>query len=201
MSLYAYADPVYLGCGKLYPEHPESHLWDDPETHRYLIACLLDQYPDGWALSLSAPSLATLLPMCPDDARVCSWVKPFASFKPNVNPAFTWEPVIVYGGRRHRSRSELTVKDHIIAEVSTAPTLAELMAREDDALAESITLRKGLTGAKPVRFCEWVLDMLGFEPGDELHDLFPGTGIMGEVVAKRLGAETFSAETLFGGAA
>lgn len=35
---FAYADPPYLGCAKLYKEHPEAHIWDDPETHRDLMA-------------------------------------------------------------------------------------------------------------------------------------------------------------------
>jgi hypothetical protein len=46
-------------------------------------------------------------------------------------------------------------------------------------------MKKGLPGAKPWRFCEWVLDGLNFQLGDTLDDLFPGTGVMGEVVAAR----------------
>lgn len=183
MSLYAYADPVYLGCGKLYPEHPDARQWDDPETHRFLIDSLIDQYPDGWALSASSVSLLTLAPMLPRHARLCSWTKPFASFKPNVNPGYTWEPVILVGGRRSRARTEMTVKDHII--------------EPGDAFCEPITLRKGLTGAKPERVCNWILDLLGFRVDDQLDDLFPGTGVMGRVVEKRQNADTFLAGTLF----
>ena len=51
-----------------------------------------------------------------------------------------------------------------------------------DHLAESITLKKGLTGAKPERFCRWVLDLLGWKPGDEVDDLFPGTGVFERVL-------------------
>ncbi len=30
---FAYADPPYLGCGKLYAEHhPHALDWDDPQT-------------------------------------------------------------------------------------------------------------------------------------------------------------------------
>jgi len=79
---FAYADPPYLGCGSLYAKHhPEALKWDDPEAHRSLIGRLCEQYPDGWVLSLHEPSLRTILRMCPDDVRVASWVKPFASFK------------------------------------------------------------------------------------------------------------------------
>ncbi len=31
-------------------------------------------------------------------------------------------------------------------------------------------------GRKPVAFCAWLFDLLGMVPGDELVDLFPGTG-------------------------
>ena len=45
-----------------------------------------------------------------------------------------------------------------------------------DWVAESITLKRGLTGAKPEGFCFWLFDLLGMQPGDVLEDLFPGTG-------------------------
>lgn len=156
---FAYADPPYLGCGaKLYGKHhSEAAAWDDPETHRNLIQRLCDEYTDGWAMSLHTPSLRTLLPMCPGDVRVMAWVKPFAIFKPNVNPAYAWEPVIVRGGRK-RGRDLPTVRDWV---------------------SVNITLKKGLTGAKPEAFCTWLFDILGARPGDVLEDLFPGTGIVG----------------------
>lgn len=158
---YAYADPPYLGMGKLYAaHHPDAYAWDEPQSHRDLIARLCDEY-DGWALSLSTPSLGTILPMCPPDVRTCAWVKPFASFKPGVNPGYCWEPVLLWQPRRKRARSEPTVRDF---------------------LAEPITLRRGLPGAKPLTFCLWVLDLLGVQPDDEVHDVFPGTGIMAEAL-------------------
>jgi hypothetical protein len=164
---FAYADPPYLGCGNLYAKHhPEALIWDDPEEHRRLVHRLCDEYPDGWALSLHEPSLLTIRSMCPTDARTAAWVKPFASFKPNVPRAYTWEPVIFWRGRP-MSRKDRTWKDHVIA---------------------SITMRKGLTGAKPAAFCEWVLEGLNWQSGDTLDDLFPGTGIMSKVVAARSNA-------------
>lgn len=153
----AYADPPYLGCGRLYAaDHPDALDWDEPEKHAELIASLAEF--DAWAMSASSPSLRTILPMCPPDVRVMAWVKTFASFKPNVNPAYAWEPVIVYGGRK-RDRSEMTVRDWV-----SCP----------------ITLQRGLTGAKPTRFCFWLFDVLGLLPGDEFVDLFPGTGAVGD---------------------
>ena len=156
---FAYADPPYLGQGqRLYAaHHDEAHVWDDPAEHRKLIDRLSDEFPDGWALSASTPSLTQLLPMCPPTVRICSWVKPFSVFKPNVGVSYSWEPVLLMGGRK-RTREQPTVRDWI---------------------AESITLQKGLTGAKPERFCRWILSLLNAETGDEVVDLFPGTGVMG----------------------
>jgi hypothetical protein len=152
---FAYADPPYLGCGALYAKHhPDALAWDSPDEHARLIQRLCDEYPDGWVMSLSVPSLRVLLPMCPPDARVGAWVKPFAIFKPNVNPAYAWEPVIWRGGRK-RGRDMETVRDWCDC---------------------CITLRRGLTGAKPRRFCRWVFSLLNAKKGDALDDLFPGSG-------------------------
>lgn len=40
----------------------------------------------------------------------------------------------------------------------------------------NITLRRGLTGAKPEAVCHWAFELVGARPDDELHDLFHGTG-------------------------
>jgi hypothetical protein len=156
---FAYADPPYFGCCGLYDHHhPDGRCWDDIATHGDLLNRLLDDFPDGWALSASSTSLRRILPLCPADVRIAAWVKPFASFKPNVNPAYTWEPVMFYGGRR-RDRSHATTRDHV---------------------SVPITLKKGLTGAKPPAFCYWLFDLLGAEPEDEFIDLYEGTGIVSQ---------------------
>lgn len=159
---FAYADPPYLGCGRLYlKHHPQALDWDSPEKHRALIKSLSEF--DGWAMSLSSPSLRVILPMCPEDCRVAAWVKPFAVFKPNVNPAYAWEPVIFRGAKK-RDRYDPTVRDWHSA---------------------NITLKKGLTGAKPASFANWVFDLLGVGREDEFVDLFPGTGIFSSEMEKR----------------
>lgn len=168
----AYADPPYLGCCGLYQhEHGLSGLcWDDIATHERLIDGLCDVYTDGWALSCSAPSLRLLLPLCPIDVRVSAWVKPFAVFKPNVNPAYAWEPVIWRGGRK-RTREEPTIRDWF---------------------SGNITLKRGLTGAKSQAFCFWLFDLLNLRAGDEFVDVFPGTGAVSrawERYAERLPLE------------
>lgn len=161
---YAYADPPYLGCCKLYGhQHDRWGCWDSAITHQDLVLSLNHDFPQGWALSLSSTSLREILPICPQDVRIAAWVKPFASFKPGVNPGYCWEPVIFRGGRRRTDKTEDTVRDF---------------------LATKITLERGLTGAKPIAFCRWILDLLGFREGDELVDLFPGTGVMADVLAQ-----------------
>ena len=163
---FAYADPPYLGCGHLYAKHhPEARAWDDPETHRRLIARLSDEWPDGWALSGNSTTLHDILPMCPRDVRIGCWRKSFAVFKPGVPVAYTWEPVIFRGGRK-RGRDAPTVPDSIEC---------------------PITLQRGLTGAKPRKVCLWIFDLLGAEPGDTLDDLFPGTGAVAAAWAEYVG--------------
>lgn len=152
---FAYADPPYLGQGR---KHYADY--DSIDGHKLLIAGLLDEYPDGWALSLHVPSLGAMLNLCPDDVRVGAWVKTFAAFKVNVNPGYCWEPVIWRGGRK-RDRSWPTVRDWCAA---------------------PITLRKGTSGAKPPQFTHWILSLLGVDPTDEIDDLFPGSNSVGDFI-------------------
>jgi len=179
---FGYADPPYFKCCALYGHHhPDGLCWDDAETHRLLIVRLDDEHPDGWALSCSTPSLRTILPMCPDDVRIAAWVKTFCAFKKGVRPCYSWEPVIFRGGRNkghkppEKGGKQNTPKDFVILELL-----------DPQVLAAPITLKKGLTGAKPEPFCEWVCDLLNVLPGDEVVDLFPGTGIMGRVAERRV---------------
>lgn len=151
----AYADPPYIGMAHLYPENEEV-------DHQVLIDRMNEEFSDGWALSLHSPALRIVLPMCPDDVRVLSWVKPFCSFKPSVRVAYAWEPVIVRGGRK-RTRQQPTVRDW---------------------LAENITLQRGMVGAKPEVFCFWIFEVLNLQPDDEFVDLYPGSGAVGRAWQK-----------------
>jgi hypothetical protein len=103
--------------------------------------------------------LRDVLAVCPPDVRIAAWVKPFAAFKVGVNPAYAWEPVIFRPAPRKRPREEATVRDWI---------------------AESITLKRGVHGAKPEAFCLWLFDLLGARDGDTLYDKYPGSGAVGE---------------------
>jgi hypothetical protein len=148
-----YADPPYPG------EVPAHYPGESEVDHAALIAQLVREYPDGWALSTKEPSLYALLTMCEDlgirpQVRVMPWVKPFCSWKPGVGVAYSWEPVLVYGGRK-RTRAQNTVRDWCSA---------------------NITLQTGTHGAKPEAFCFWLFEVLNLQPGDDLVDLFPGSG-------------------------
>lgn len=156
---FAYADPPYLGTSNFgaahhYGKHHDQAAdYDGMDAHVDLVARLVEEFPDGWAMSASSPSLKHLLALCPPDVRVMAWIKPFASFKPGVNPGYCWEPIIVRGGRK-RTRKQRTTRDWVAA---------------------NITLKKGLSGVKPIEFCFWLFEVLNLQPGDELVDIFPGT--------------------------
>lgn len=189
----AYADPPYLGCCGLYDHHhPEGgrpfdgRCWDDVATHLALVAWLSEEYPDGWALSGSAPSLRTLLPLCPDDVRVGVWCKTFSAFKKGVRPAYAWEPVIWRGGR-NPGNGHPHAPPEKNGKQTTPKDFHEEWARSQPGLFAPITLKKGLTGAKPESFCEWVLNLLNARPGDVVDDVFPGTGIFTSVALTTVG--------------
>lgn len=158
---FAYADPPYLGQGKRWygKHHPEAAIWDDPATHVELVERLVDEYPDGWALCLSTPSLQLYLPACPPDVRIAAWVKTWHQILPTTTQ-YAWEPVIWRGGRPDARRKPL-IRDWHSSSSAGNPSHG-----------------KTLVGAKPHDFNQWVLDLLNYQDGDELDDLFPGTGGM-----------------------
>ena len=155
---FAYADPPYHGCGKLYDHlHTESRIWDDKQTHIDLINKLIQEYPDGWALSCNPKDLQWILPHCPETIRVCTWVKNYHQIRHNVSVQYAWEPLLVNGGRKIKNRKPMI----------------------RDWMSTPATKQTGTPGAKPQQFNRWVLDLLGYQQGDEIIDLFPGSGGMG----------------------
>lgn len=148
---FAYADPPYPGRARRYYGRESS--FGGEVDHAALIASL--EAFDGWALSTAADALRAVLPLCPPSARVCAWVKPIGTSTRTLGLHNTWEPLIVVSGRRLRGG----VRDWLSAQ--PARFGGELMGR------------------KPLKFCGWLFDTLGMLPGDELADLFPGTGIVG----------------------
>lgn len=159
MKRLGYADPPYVGCAHLYRDHPD---YAGEVDHRVLIERLEGEF-DGWALHAAATprSYAVIIPLVEkiEGVRICQWVKPFAAYKRNVPVAYASEPVFIKAARK-----PVVSKRHV----------------SRDWIAEPITLRRGLTGAKPEKVCHWAFELLGARPEDELHDLFPGTGAVTE---------------------
>lgn len=79
---------------------------------------------------------------------------------PALAPLPAWEPVVYAGERRDMS-----------------------LAARHDALVCNVKARTTdpghVIGAKPAAFCFWLFDLLGALPGDDLSDLFPGSGGIG----------------------
>jgi hypothetical protein len=150
----AYADPPYLGCCGLYDHfHGDGGCWDDIDTHAQLITRLNTEF-DGWAMSATSTSLHLITPLAPT-ARIAAWVKPFAAFKRNVPVAYAWEPVLVKEARKPIVGGFVVMRDFMV---------------------EPITMRRGLSGAKPEKVCHWLFEVVGAQPGDELDDMYPGSG-------------------------
>lgn len=155
---FAYADPPYPGQAR-------KHYGPDArEVNHPLLIAYLQEF-DGWALSTSTPALRDVLAMCPEDARIGAWVKPFAAFKVGVNPGYTWEPVIFRPLPRKRDRTEPTVRDYVWTDDEPDPVVRA-----------SITLKRGTSGAKPDLFCRWLFGIARLDPDDEFVDVFPGSG-------------------------
>lgn len=164
---FAYADPPYIGQAKRHYSHDPLCAEVD---HGELIKTLLMEFPDGWALSASSSSIPILVRLMPEGTRMAVWCKSFCAFKRNVRPCYAWEPIFFYGGRNPMNGHRALI-----------PAKNGKQTTPKDFIVEPITLRKGLVGAKPEKVCRWILDLLNVCEGDEVVDLYPGTGIMGRV--------------------
>lgn len=150
----AYGDPPYPGMAHLYRDHPDYR----GEVDHVALLERLDTY-DGWVLHTASTTLDLVLRAAGEAGvegfRILAWCKSFASFKPGNYPAYAWEPVLV-------------------KQLRTPTLLRGVVSR--DFIVERITFGQGLAGAKPRAVVEWALECAGAEPGDELDDLYPGTG-------------------------
>lgn len=173
----AIADPPYLGranrwygdgCGDGYGQgkadnHPEASLWDLVETHWQLIDRLENEF-DGWAIALSVHSLSQYLQKIETDSRngirVMVWHKPSSSPSGSRVGSY-WEPVIV---RVPATRKGWTKGKSTKDVLSANPP------------------RNGFVGAKPIEWTHWILDVLGYQEGDEVFDLFNGSGAVTEAI-------------------
>lgn len=153
----AYADPPYPGKAFLYRDQPD---FGGEVDHPALVASLLASY-DGFALSTSSAALGDVLPLFTRPYRVCAWVKPIGASAITNGIHNTWEPLIVVPGR------------------CLAPGKRDWLSAQP--------ARKGgsdLIGRKPEAFACWLFGLLGLLPGDQLVDLFPGSGMIGRAWAE-----------------
>lgn len=143
--------------------HVDAHLWDQPERHHELMDDLERSY-DGWALAASAKTLHLIVAAMPDRARIAVWHVTNA-IPDGARVRSTWEPVIVRvpEGRRAYGTG-LTVPDVLIAPHPMS----------------------NFVGSKPAQWTHWVLDMLGHQPGDEITDVFPGSGAVSAAASRLL---------------
>jgi hypothetical protein len=174
MARLAIADPPYLGTADLFygdqgvgydkglkttsNTNPNAHLWDNPETHLELLDYLKDNF-DSYAIALNTHSVGLYSKRIKfgsqNGFRLCSWIRPnSAPTGSRIRPS--WEPVIVYNAKDRRSyRSGLArTKDYLIANPP----------------------RNKFIGTKPFEWTEWVTELLGYEEGDTISDLFVGSG-------------------------
>lgn len=152
---FAFADPPYYGKGKsMYKNlHKEAEIWDNKKSHLELIDNLVKNYPDGWVLCCNPKDLVWLLPNVPENVRIGSWVKTFHQIR-KVTTQYSWESVLFYKGRDEKGRKPM-VRDWLQA---------------------CIAFKKGVPGAKPKAFNDWVIDLLNAKENDVIVDLFPGSG-------------------------
>jgi hypothetical protein len=157
--VFAYADPPYPGRADYYVEHQEV-------DHRGLVDGLVASHPDGWVLSTCSDALREVLPLCPPDVRVCSWLK--KAFPVHSRRAIiTWEPVIVWRGRPLEPGVVQDLRDARLDEVDGDALVAQ---------GRYFRFPGALVGMKPPEFAVWMFRQLGARPGDRLDDLYPGSG-------------------------
>lgn len=187
----AYADPPYPGKAWYYRDHPD---YVGEVDHAQLLRTLATY--DGWALSTSARALPEVLALSVAQdlrVRVAAWVRGPRPAERARHALNAWEPVIyvpVEPRSSQPSRRASAVAEHDASR--TAAARAEHDAsrhtgatRRIDVLTHGVspllTLPSRVIGAKPPAFCAWLFDLIGADPGDTLDDLFPGSGIVGQM--------------------
>jgi hypothetical protein len=151
----AYADPPYIGRAWRYYRGEEV-------DHDALLSRLASF--DGWALSCASDTVPALLALAVGRGlavRLAIWHRrrpPHAT----ARILSAWEGLIY-------SPARSVVSDRR----ATADVLLGVDARPRPTLPGSVV------GMKPPAFSVWVFELLGARPGDELDDLYPGSGLVG----------------------
>jgi len=168
-----YGDPPYIGQASRHYKNDPSGIKAEEVDHVALVNHLLDDF-DGFALSCSSPTIwqigrmfhgddifYTLNP----DVRLAVWVKPHCSWKPWYRVPYTWEGVFFKTVRTVGQRVPQSPRDHHVA---------------------ASTRTRGTHGAKPDSFCDWILDLVGYDPTrDTIEDLYPGSGAFTRAIERR----------------
>ena len=169
MRKMSYSDPPYPGQARRHYKNDPSGIPAAEVDHKELIERLLREY-DAWSLSTNEPGLEHIKDLFPkgffkkNKIRIGVWIKPWCSWKPWYTVAFAVEFVLFTTVRVKGQRP--TPRNYLIA---------------------NATKGKGTHGAKPPEFNSWVLDLMGYQPGDVLDDLYPGSGGMAEEIKRRCG--------------
>lgn len=166
----AYADPPYVGMARrVYGDHPD---YAGEVDHRRLLEQLATF--DGWALSCSSDSLLELgataleLGLRPD---VAIWHRRHPPH-PTARLVTSFECVLFVPSRRVAGGPGRRLSDVLLEAPGARPRR---------------TLPSAVVGMKPPAFARWLFELLEARPGDELVDLFPGSGIFGRYWADYAG--------------
>ena len=157
MARAAFADPPYPGNSRLYRKHKD---YAGEVDHAELIARLVADY-DGWVLCTSVKALKQVLALCPDDVIIASWFKPISP-PLGDHRRYNWEPVILSPVRRYGPG---------YVPMATIASPPQFTFRDKP--------ESHVIGEKPEAFCHWVFAAAGLMAGDEMVDLFPGSGAVG----------------------
>lgn len=139
--------------------HPEADEWDNPLRHQRLLCDLFGQY-HGFAIATSPDGIAAYGSL-PAAMRIMAWVKPNA--QPGAHRLRSqWEVVLLYPPEGRRSNRGVGMVSDVLIE--PAP-------------------RRGFIGSKPPAWTRWVLEAMSYEDGDEVDDLFHGSGAVAAALA------------------
>lgn len=171
----AYADPPYPGLSRrYYADHPD---YAGEVDHRALLSRL--QGYDGWALSTSAAALPGVLGLAEGlgirGVRVAVWLR---GSRPNPRAGVlnAWEPLVYRPATRTSAGSARDGSPLEDVLVTPRPR-------------QRPTLPGSVIGMKPPAYAAWAFELMGAAPGDELDDLFPGSGIVGRTWSWWQGAD------------
>lgn len=154
----AFADPPYENESK---QHYGWHKDFQGEVDYTVLTERLCKEYANWIMCMKVSTLPKIAMKLDADGvkyRIGVWCKTNSVFKKNVNPVYSWEPVIFVGGRR-LPKDHGWVRDYCLSPIAVR--------------------RDRFVGAKPQAFCNWIFAMMGMQCGDSMEDIFPGTGAVG----------------------